>query len=85
MSPYLTDAEIEQITHPLTQGAARIRFLRRLGYKVERRPDGQPLVLRADTEAIRGAGGRAANDPPARERNWTEFDNRVRYGSGKKA
>jgi hypothetical protein len=50
--PYLTDQEIAEITSPLTQGAARCRFLTSLGVKVERRPDGQPLVGRAEFEDL---------------------------------
>lgn len=52
MKPYLEDAEIAAITHPLTQGAARIKFLRRLGCLVKPKPDGQPLVGRAEYEAV---------------------------------
>lgn len=49
--PYLTDAEVAEITSPLRQGAARIKYFRKLGCKVEPRPNGQPLVLRAEFEA----------------------------------
>ena len=52
MTPYLTDAEIEEITKPLTQGAARIRYFKSLGCKVKERPNGQPLVGRAEYEAV---------------------------------
>lgn len=51
--PYLTDDEIESICRPRKQGAAQIRFLRALGLRVERRPDGSPLVWRADIERRR--------------------------------
>lgn len=81
LPPYLTDEEIAGMTKPLTQGAARIKFLRSKGYKVDERPDGQPIVLRADLERGRVEG--AANDggtPAARD--WTDFDKRVRCGRG---
>lgn len=81
LPPYLTDDEIAGMTKPLVQGAARIKFLRSKGYKVDERPDGQPLLLRADLE--RGQVVVAANDggtPAARD--WTDFDNKVRYGRG---
>lgn len=52
VTPYLTDAEIEHITMPLTQGAARIRFFEKLGCKVKVRPNGQPLVGRVEYEAV---------------------------------
>lgn len=51
MKPYLTDNEIAEITEPLVQGAARIRFFRKLGVKVSPKPNGQPLVGRAEYEA----------------------------------
>jgi len=52
MTPYLTDAEVEEITKPLTQGAARIRYFKSIGCKVKERPNGQPLVGRAEYEAV---------------------------------
>jgi hypothetical protein len=48
---HLTDAEVEAATFPLTQGAARIKFFRKLGCKVSPKPNGQPLVGRAEYEA----------------------------------
>jgi hypothetical protein len=48
-SPHLTDAEVAEITEPLTQGAARRKFFERLGCKVVKtKPNGQPLVSRDD-------------------------------------
>lgn len=49
--PYLTDDQVESITKPLTQGAARIKFFRKLGCNVKPKPNRQPLVGRADFEA----------------------------------
>ena len=49
----LTEDEIASITYPLTQGHARIKFLRSLGLHVDRRPDGQPLVNRAHYDEVR--------------------------------
>lgn len=46
--PYLSDAEISGICRPLRQHMAQIRYLRSLGLTVYRRPDGSPLVNRAD-------------------------------------
>lgn len=53
--PYLTDEEISQICDPLTQAAAQIRFLRRIGLKVEKKPGGHALVSRAEFERAMGA------------------------------
>lgn len=83
MSPFLTDDEIAAITRPLKQGAARIKFIRdTLGLPVRPRPDGQPLVRRADVGGVKV--GAAANEPRAAARDWTDFENRVRYGRGPK-
>lgn len=46
MTDYLTDDEVNDICAGLRQNAARVRFLRGLGYHVERRPNGRPLVRR---------------------------------------
>ena len=83
LPPYLTDAEIAHITEPRTQGAARIKFFRRLGVKVEPRPNGQPLVWRANFEAARAAP--AANDAAApAEPDWSGFRKKVRSDGGEK-
>lgn len=83
--PYLTEEEIAHITKPRTQGAARVRYFReKLKCKVEPRPNGQPLVWRADFEAARMAAP-AANDSRQASKDWTAFDQRVRYGRGTKA
>lgn len=44
--PYLTDDEVDEMCAGLTQDAAKIRFLRRLGLTVHRKPNGRPLVWR---------------------------------------
>lgn len=81
MTPYLTAAEIADLTHPLTQGAARIKYIRDvLGCPVKPRPDGQPLVRRCDYEGRPGAP--AANDGAQTTRNWSNFDDKVKYGRG---
>lgn len=45
-SLYLSDAEVDGMTEGLAQDAAKIRFLRRLGLRVDRKPNGKPLVWR---------------------------------------
>lgn len=47
---HLTDAEIDAICAGRTQNAARIRYLRSLGLRVERKPNGRPLVARSEWE-----------------------------------
>jgi len=43
-SPYLTDSQVDEICAGLTQPAAKIRYLRSLGLRVHRKPNGRPLV-----------------------------------------
>lgn len=50
MLPYLTDAEVDEICAGLVQNAAKVRFLQALGLQVDRKPNGRPLVRRAQFE-----------------------------------
>lgn len=59
MRSHLTDDEVTDICRPLTQSAAQVRYLKRIGLAVERRPDGSPLVKRVDWDRQR-----AQNDSP---------------------
>lgn len=55
--PYLTDDEIAEICKPLTNGAARYRYLtEELGLHAGRKPNRQPLVARSEFERVMGAG-----------------------------
>lgn len=51
-TPCLSDDELLEICKPLTQPAAMIRYLKREGFHVKRRPNGWPLVSRAHYEAV---------------------------------
>lgn len=85
--PYLTDDEIAEITKPLMQGAARCRYFRRLGIKVDPRPNGQPLVGRAEFEAARLAPERATAAPAPLAENVVSIDRtalRARQERGKR-
>ena len=44
--PYFSDAEVDEMCDGLTQDAAKIRYLRRLGLRVDRKPNGKPLAWR---------------------------------------
>lgn len=46
MSPCLTSEEIYDIVKPLTQPAAQVRELHKLGIRADRRKDGSVRVLR---------------------------------------
>lgn len=48
MNPDLTDEEIDAICAGLSQSAAKVRYLRGLGLRVDQRPNGRPLVARAE-------------------------------------
>lgn len=41
---YFTDSQVDDMCAGLTQDAAKIRFLRRLGLRVDRKPNGRPLA-----------------------------------------
>ena len=60
----LTNEEIEEICRPLQQPAAQVRYLKRLGLNVSRKPNGRPLVARAEFDrAMAARPTTAANDP----------------------
>lgn len=51
-APYLTDPELADICAPLVTGSAQARYLARLGLKVARKPNGKPLVARAEWDRV---------------------------------
>lgn len=53
---FLTDDEIATACKGLKQPAAMCKFLRRLGFRVERRPDGTPLVWREQLARLENDG-----------------------------
>lgn len=67
MNPDLTNQEIDEICDGLTQNAARVRYLQRMGLTVRVKPNGKPLVNRAHYDAaMNGAAtvaSRAARAP----------------------
>lgn len=54
MNSDLTDLEIDQICAGLTQNAARVRYLKRMGLVVRQKPNGRPLVNRQHYDAVMG-------------------------------
>ena len=52
--PYLTELEIREIVAPLRQPAAIVRWFKNSGFDVTIRPNGMPLVTRANFEAVTG-------------------------------
>ncbi len=57
---YFTDAEVDDMCAGLSQDAAKIRYLRRLGLKVDRKPNGRPLAWRP----VEASSTVAQNAPP---------------------
>lgn len=88
LRPYLTDDEIEEITEPLTQGAARRKFFQKLlGIEIDKKPNGQPLVWRSDWEAGKrvrnaAASGAANDEQRSNGANFDALTNRVQYVRG---
>ena len=63
----LTDAEIDSICAGLRQNHAKAKYLERLGLRVHRRPNGRPLVSRADWERLFSSTTQSA---PANAPRW---------------
>lgn len=55
-APFLSDEELTQVCRGVTQNAARIRHLKRMGIPYRVRPDGSPLVWRWDSEKQQAPG-----------------------------
>ena len=53
--PFLSDAELAALRDGLEQPAAQLRYLKRLGLHVERKPSGRPLLMRSELERVLGA------------------------------
>lgn len=49
---FLSQAEIDDLCHPLTQPAAQVRFLRASGLAVTVKPNGRPAVVRSHAEVV---------------------------------
>lgn len=54
--PWLSDAEVADLCEGLVTPSAQVRFLRRLGLTVERKPSGRVLLMRSELERVFGAG-----------------------------
>lgn len=49
---FLSQAEIDDLCHPLTQPSAQVRFLRASGLTVTVKPNGRPAVVRSHAESV---------------------------------
>lgn len=69
--PDLSDDEIDEICKGYRQNAAKIRYLRSLGLRVDRRPNGRALVARAEWARVFGAAPAPKQpDTPAAGPRW---------------
>jgi hypothetical protein len=72
-SPWLTDAEVDELCDPLTQDAAKVRYMRKvLKLTVARKRNGRALVMRAHFEEVMAGlptdkRKRAKAEQPARQ------------------
>jgi hypothetical protein len=55
LTPWLSDVEVAALCEPLEQAAAQIRWLKREGYHVSKKPNGKPLLMRTELERVSGA------------------------------
>jgi len=73
-SAFLTDDEVDAICAGYVQNAAKVRFLREVvRVPVKRKPNGRPLVLRADLQpqAAGEPGSGRATVRASNEPQWT--------------
>ena len=61
----LTDSEIDAICDGLTQNAAKVNFLRKMGLVVRQKPNGRPLVNRAHYDAVTSGQKQSKFSEPA--------------------
>ncbi len=54
MSMWLTAAEIDDLCQGLKRNGDRLAYLKRLGLNVKEKPNGAPLLLRSNVEAVLG-------------------------------
>ncbi|MCW5648394.1 MAG: hypothetical protein KIS62_01475 [Ramlibacter sp.] len=73
ITPWLTDSEADDLCAPLTQNCAKVKYLRGLGLEVRTKPNGRPLVLRSNVEAVLGGSALpgSAQTATARQPNVT--------------
>jgi hypothetical protein len=69
---FYTDAEVDELTVGLTQNAAKIRFLKRLGLRVDKKPNGAPLAWRPEPagDQAQNAGAASAGDVVIGLQSW---------------
>lgn len=70
---YVTDEEIAVICAPLTQASARQKFLKSLGMRSARRPDGGILLARSEFERVLGAPPGTTPEQPKKQANLSFF------------
>lgn len=64
---FLSQAEIDDLCHPLTQPAAQVRFLRASGLTVTVKPNGRPALVRSHAESVLSGQRPAPSNPVAKQ------------------
>ena len=64
MTPWLTDAEIDDLCAGLATSGAKVRHLRSVGLHVTTKPNGRPLVMRVHAEVILSGLNQLAEPAP---------------------
>lgn len=57
---FYSDAEVDELCAGLTQSAAKIKYLRGLGLRVDRKPNGRPLAWRPAAPAAQSGPAEAS-------------------------
>lgn len=84
LPPYLSDAEVDEMCDGLVQDAAKIRYLRGLGLRVDRKPNGRPLVWRpaqGGPESQEQNGSQDATSVVVGLQQWASKKKAARNGS----
>ena len=63
-SPFVSAAYIDAMCFPLTQAAAKIKFLKGLGLNVGVQRNGKPFLMKCELERVYGAGWINAQPAP---------------------
>lgn len=78
--PFLSDAEIGKLCEPLVSAAAQRRYLASLGLVVKAKPNGKPLVARAELERVLVGRAPAEVSRPSSEPNRAAWLQVIRGG-----
>lgn len=87
MSIWLSDAQIDSMCEGIKRNHERLTYLRSLGLTVKEKPNGKPLVMISNVEAVLGgvpSSKPSANGAASAEPDRAALVAHVRKGHGKK-